>query len=173
MNALREIITWHHAYLAGLWFVVGALLASTGRLTLPVTVPILIGGLPLAVAIGEGGGLTTLPFGGDILAYIEGIGLPLVASVAGGHAGLAVHPVNRARCRAELAWNRARERAEHVAAEIATIQDAYRSYAERRVAGQTSEASDRTDLHVMRLQLAQRQNELREIGTALSHRHSA
>jgi hypothetical protein len=162
---LSELWTAQNLIVLVLWFAVGLLLAWNRGLGLSVLVPLLVAGGPMVVGLRSGSGAVDFfpsGFGGMLL--LEGILLPLVASVAGGHVAQATNPYRRAREHAKRAYTRARGESERLTAEIHAIELAFADVF--RTAAQSTTVT--SEIAILRHQLARRQDELRTIGRELA-----
>lgn len=150
---IELVLTWENAYFVGLWFAAGILLTWSRPVGISIAVPTIVAALPVLFGLDpEGTGLVVLPFGSEILAYVEGIALPVTASVLGGHVAVAMNPNRQSRRQTRTILSQVRERAQRIEAEITQIE---------------SEIGRGSGEVLPHLEISQRRRELRELGGEL------
>jgi len=118
---MEALFTVQNATTLGLWVVIGAAMSWGRNLRLAAIVPALVTGFPAFVIVGSGG----LSFGTDAAVgeLLEMIAVPVLGSVMGGYAGIAIAPQRRSRKAARVAYEQARREAERVADEIYKLRE--------------------------------------------------
>lgn len=157
----------------GLWLVAGFLLTWNRKIGVAIAVPAVVAALPVLFGINpKGTGLVWVPHGAEVLAYVTGIAFPVIASVLGGHVAIAMNPQGRTSRQTRTVLDQVKRHAERVETEIARIESEVRAARGegtlRPIAGGSGEASPSreptgSELHVLRLQVAARRQELRDL----------
>lgn len=163
---IELLLTWENLYFLGLWFAAGILLTWNRKVGVSVAVPAIVAALPVVFGINaEGTGLKLFPFGSDPLPYIEGILLPVTASVLGGHVAIAVNPSVQEGRRTRVLLDQVTRRARRVEMEITQIESEAKGARSRTgaPAGEDQPEDVQNRIGLLRQQIADRRRQLRDL----------
>lgn len=175
---IEALWTVENGYLLGLWLVAGFLLTWNRKIGVAIAVPAVVAALPMLFGIGPEGTLVLLPYGMSVLPFITGIAFPVIASVLGGHVAIAINPQGRTSRQTRTVLDQVKRHAERVEAEIMRIESEIRATRGeatlRPIAGASiDDGRPAVDdewqrLNLLRMQVASRRQELRELSREAS-----